>query len=160
MTKGPINTKVSGDISEKAATYLSNTFRTKHAGLLYVLEVVPALHQYCVKALKGAFTINELCLIVEAFWDQYLQPEMAGEQLKAKVEKAIVLGKKDEKWGVQPKKLMAKISSLPLSRSDFSGNLGGPVLVERVYGYTRLRSKPLPGGENKFMPRNIHSSPK
>jgi hypothetical protein len=119
VTKAPINTKVSGDISEKAATYLSNTFRTKHAGLLYVLEVFPALHRYCVKALKGAFTSGELCLIVEAFWDQYLQPEMAGEQLKAKVEKAIVLGRKDEKWGIQPKKLMAKIAALPLPERIF-----------------------------------------
>ncbi len=30
------------------------------------------------------------------------------------MEKAIVLGRKDEKWGIQPKKLMAKISSYPL----------------------------------------------
>lgn len=151
MTKAPINTKVSGDISEKAATYLSNTFRTKHAGLLYVLEVFPALHRYCVKALKGAFTSGELCLIVEAFWDQYLQPEMAGEQLKAKVEKAIVLGRKDEKWGIQPKKLMAKIAALPLPRADFSGNLGGPVLVERLYGYTRLRTSPGREGKMKHV---------
>ena len=60
-----------------------------------------------------------MCLIVEAFWDQYLQPEMAGEQLKAKVEKAIVLGRKDEKWGIQPKKLMAKIAALPLPERIF-----------------------------------------
>ena len=32
-------------------------------------------------------------------------------------------------------------------RSDFSGNLGGPVLVERVYGYTRLRSSPCREGK-------------
>ena len=119
MTKGTINTKVSGDISEKAATYLTNTFRTKHAGLLYVLEVSPHCTNTMSRQSKGAFTNNELCLIVEAFWDQYLQPEMAGEQLKAKVEKAIVLGKKNEKWGVQPKKLMEKISELPLPERIF-----------------------------------------
>ena len=119
VTKAPINTKVSGDISEKAATYLSNTFRTKHAGLLYVLEVFPAPHRYCVKALKGAFTSGELCLIVEAFWDQYLQPEMAGEQLKAKVEKAIVLGRKDEKWGIQPKNSWQKSPPFPFPSGFF-----------------------------------------
>ena len=113
------NTKVSGDISERAATYLTNMFRTKHAGLLYVLQVFPALHQNYVKALKGVFTNNELCLIVEAFWDYYLLPEMAGEQLTAKVKKAIVLGKKNEKWGVQPKGILKKISKLPFPERLF-----------------------------------------
>lgn len=135
MARQIVNTKVSGDISERAATYLTNMFRTKHAGLLYVLQVFPALHQNYVKALKGVFTNNELCLIVEAFWDYYLLPEMAGEQLTAKVKKAIVLGKKNEKWGVQPKGILKKISKLPFPSvySWKSGQLSAGSEEKRIY---------------------------
>lgn len=106
--------RMTGAFSGSAVEFLEGNFKSKHAGLLYVVELFPSIYHNYLKSLNGKFTLNELSLIVDAFWNQYLHPDMAGEQLAPKVKKAIALNRMDQKWEVDEARILAKISTLPL----------------------------------------------
>ena len=63
--------------------------------------------------LKGRFTANELCFLVEAFKETKLSAQLAGQQLKIYCDDAMLFRNLDQKWPVERKAFFQKVEEIP-----------------------------------------------
>jgi hypothetical protein len=87
-------------------------WETPYAGHRYALEAFPVLYRQTLDALRGRFTREELCLILEAANGTLLTPEIAGQHLALGVGDAMSLDGLDAKHGVDRDVLRAKLRAL------------------------------------------------
>ena len=65
-----------------------------------------------VDNLKGKFTKEELCLMIDAVNGLMLTPQIAGQHMAVNVADAMALDGLDEKWGVEAKEISQKLREL------------------------------------------------
>ena len=105
-------------ISDKAAEFLSKSFRSLNAGAEYVIDSFPVLYTRTLYELKfrltNKLTRGELSLIIDIFNATALTSSLAGQHIIASVEDGCDLDGLDEKWDIRKIKLTEKLKSLPI----------------------------------------------
>lgn len=105
-------------ISDKAAKFLAENFRSLNAGAEYVLDSFPTLYTRTLYELKdnlaGGLTRQELSLIIDVFNAIALTNSLAGQHIIASVEDGCDLEDLDKKWDIQKTDLLKKLNLLPI----------------------------------------------
>lgn len=107
---------INSQISDRAATWYRDNFRTATSGATYALEAFYGLCRNGLAEVKRAqFTGGELGLIIDVTNSLMLTPGIAGQHLSASVSDAIALDGADQKWGVKREEIIGKLETLSLS---------------------------------------------
>jgi hypothetical protein len=105
--------KISPRIEDQTREYLTTHFSTLNAGAEYVLDGFPMLFNRALFELKGRFTRDELCFLVEAFKETKLSAQLAGRQLKIYCDDAMRFRNLDRKWPVERETFFQKVEEMP-----------------------------------------------
>ena len=101
-------------ISEQTADFLSEHFKSRNAGAEYILEASSYLYRKALLNLKGKFSHEELCLIIQVLEKISLYPLMAGQHLVEQVKDAVLLGDRDNIVKISELEFLDRLDKLSL----------------------------------------------
>ena len=104
--------KTTPRINDKTAEFLTENFKSLNAGCEFTLELMYHLYRKEMHDMKGAFTRDELMLIIDLFNGHALNPESTGTSFWWHITEGIKYDYLDEKWGVKKEDMQKKAEAL------------------------------------------------
>lgn len=99
-------------ISEESAEFYKSRYKNLNNGVTVVLENFPAMYKITLHEIKGIFTENELCFIIDVAKSGSRVPAFNGMHLKTNCTDAATYYGLDKDLGVSIKALTRKIDKL------------------------------------------------
>jgi len=99
-------------VGQVAFDFLKTTWGKPNRGATYILEAFPGMFMDTIREMKGIFSDEELCLILDSMHKCELSAHISGSHLTPYLLDAIFRDRLEEKWKVDAEMFMDKIYKL------------------------------------------------